>query len=736
MSTRSWGRKLFARPKSSPIRVRPRLEVLEVRVTPAPIVVTSLLDNGDAGTLRWALTQANADPTPDTIDFGVTGTIRLNGTALPDIRSNVTITGPGAASLTIDAQDASRVLQVSAGVRVTVSGLTLANGAAPFGGDVLNAGTLTLLDDVLTGGLANGSASASLAPGSGGRGGGLFNSGNATVLDSTISGSSATGGGPALFLGGLGGSGGGVYNAGTLVVRGSTISANSATGGAGSSYFYNGSQGSGGQGGQGGSLTNAGTLTLTNSTVANNMAAGGQPAVGVPDDTGGQGGGIANFATLVVTNSTLAGNQAENGLGAGGGGGSGGGLVMVGGSATLENTLVATNAAGAGPDTLGTVTSNEYNLIGVIDGSSGWVSTDLTGTQAGPLNPKLGPLQDNDGLTATMALLPGSPAIDAGNSAVAPATDQRGGSRDSHPDIGAYEIVHSVVVTTLLDEDNGSPDPALGSGTSLREALDFANFNSGLTTITFSPSLTLPGTIRLVLGELPVLTGDVAIVGPGARQLTIDAHKHSRVLESAGSATVALSGLTLANGYLPDKFGIEGAGILNKGTLTVTDSTLSGNTAKSGGGIANYGTLTVTNSTLYVNEAFSYGAGLFNQVTLTVTDSTFSSNTAGLYGGGLVNYLGTVILTNSTLSSNNTFYEGGGIFNSLGTVILTNSTLSRNGADYEGGGIYNIGTLTVANSTLSGNLGGDKGGGIRNRGRLTVADSTLSGNYSPQGGGH
>ena len=67
----------------------------------------------------------------------------------------------------------------------------------------------------------------------------------------------------------------------------------------------------------------------------------------------------------------------------------------------------------------GAFTSQGHNLIGETDGSSGWVSSDLTGTIARPLNPLLAPLGNNGGPTQTMALLPGSPAIDAGSNALA-----------------------------------------------------------------------------------------------------------------------------------------------------------------------------------------------------------------------------------------------------------------------------------------------------------------------------
>ena len=76
-----------------------------------------------------------------------------------------------------------------------------------------------------------------------------------------------------------------------------------------------------------------------------------------------------------------------------------------------------------------TFVSQGNNLIGETDGSSGWVGSDLTGTVATPLNPLLAPLGKFGGPTQTMALLPGSPAIGAGNNALIPpgvTTDQRG----------------------------------------------------------------------------------------------------------------------------------------------------------------------------------------------------------------------------------------------------------------------------------------------------------------------
>jgi hypothetical protein len=202
------------------------------------------------------------------------------------------------------------------------------------------------------------------------------------------------------------------------------------------------------------------------------------------------------------------------------------------------------------------------------------------------------------------------------------------------------------------------------------------------------------------------------------------------VLSSAGTPMVTAS--TVSGNIVTDAFGYSrGGGILNNGTLTVSNTTLSGNsvtgTDGGGGGIDNSGMLTLSDTMLSQNSAV-YGGGIVNGGTLTVSNSTLSGNR----GGGILNDFGTLTVSNSTLSGN----RGGGILNN-GTLTVSNSTLSGNSATDWGGGIVNGGTLTVSNSTLSGNSATNYGGGIFTSGPnpVTLTNVTLTANRASNGGG-
>jgi predicted outer membrane repeat protein len=247
------------------------------------------------------------------------------------------------------------------------------------------------------------------------------------------------------------------------------------------------------------------------------------------------------------------------------------------------------------------------------------------------------------------------------------------------------------------------------------------------------------GPTTVVTVEEIAIDNDVVLDGEG--ELTVDGNEDHRVFSVETGVEAELRGVEVTRGvagFVALDAGDGGGGISSRGTLTLTDSTVSGNAAGyDGGGIRNYATLTLTNSTVSGNAAGYDGGGIASDGTLALTNSTVSENAAGHDGGG-ISSRGTLTLTNGTVSGNTATGSGG--ISSSGTLALTNSTVSENTAERDGGGIGNGGTLTLANSTVSGNTAGGRGGGIWNWPGATLTNSTLtnstvSGNTAGHGGG-
>lgn len=377
--------------------------------TASALTVTNNKDNVAStplvtGSLRWAVINTPANGTVDFASSMSGQTIALKGGQLV-LDKQLTIKGLGVSKLTVSGNNASRVFYVS-GNPVTpsvISDMTITKGNAvgpdpslngndSDGGGILNVGFLSLVRVSVTG---------NRAPL--GNGGGIFNRGSlSSISDSTISYNTA------------GQSGGGIYDVQDMtIVRGA--------------IFNNNAQA------DGGGINEFGTAILINSTIAANRA-------------GGSGGGINDGfgATIRTYNVTVAANTAATG----------GGLAsnFPGSTWELRNTIVANNTASAGPDILnvfGIPFSKGFNLIGNRAGSDPGPLAAYQSSDLPPGNPKLGALQNNGGPTLTMALLPGSPAIDKGSNANLLPTmtsDQRGfiariinGGFSTTVDIGAYE---------------------------------------------------------------------------------------------------------------------------------------------------------------------------------------------------------------------------------------------------------------------------------------------------------
>ena len=333
---------------------------------------------------------------------------------------------------------------------LTIDGTTISNNHAAFTGggiSLIDGGGLTLTNSTITG-------NSSARDGGGITLQSLTANVTATATNSTIAGNTANGsysGGGILVISShsgtsasltlqnctvannAAGQGGGLANVGstaTLTVSNSTLSGNAAQANNGSLTVTSSSD-------YGGGIYNASgaALTLTNSTLAANHS--------------WYGGGLSNFGTLTVWDATIAGNKATYGGGIfnyPGFGGIGAGVLK------LQGTLVAGNSASSvGPDVNGPVAAGSaYNLIWngtAAMGISNGANHNQVGANTNPTVPWLGLLGSRGGPTQTMALLPGSPALGAGEGLAGVTTDQRGDTRPATPDVGAYQ--DQVFLSTL-----------------------------------------------------------------------------------------------------------------------------------------------------------------------------------------------------------------------------------------------------------------------------------------------
>ena len=391
-----------------------------------PYPVTSTGDGIASGTFRWAIEEANDHAGGDSIPIEVTGTIAL-GEKLPGITDDVTIVGPGATSLSIARSAAAssfRVLEF-AGANATVSGITVSGGNKDVGGGISNAGNLTLIRVRVVGNEARNVGSGTRVAG----GGGIFNKGSLTLRESLVSGNLVVAAGGEENLA----AGGGVESEGTLFVERSTIADNLVE------ALGEGEPKAGALGG-GLALVVGSTTTVEESTVSDNFVL----AADATDLAIARGGGIQGGG-VILTGSTIAENGAELDAAGAVARNVAGDNLAVSVASSARNTLVS-NPRGEGEDCAGPLVSGGFNLD--EDGSCEFgQGSDLIGEPAG-LNPVL---SFNGGPTPTHALLPGSIAIDRGNS-FGGNTDQRGLPRPSDflaisnreggdgADIGAFEL--------------------------------------------------------------------------------------------------------------------------------------------------------------------------------------------------------------------------------------------------------------------------------------------------------
>ena len=398
--------------------------------TPTPTIIVTNTNDSGPGSLRQALADASDG---DIIGFAVTGTIGLtNGELLVD--HSITISGPGAENLAVNGNAKSTIFHVAPAQTVTISGLTITNGS---GNSIHNDHAVLILNNCTI---------------TGNQGGGIYNdaenSGGASleINNSSVTNNSGAG----IYNDALGdgiatlnitgssltnNSGGAIYSRGwlctfcphgtaTVQITDSSITGNGSTPNGGAIYSDTG-------------LPGPTTVSLTNSTVSGNAGAGMY---------------ISIEAAALVSNSTISGNS-EGGIYTELGAPTGGSIVVNStmndnhveiwnGGADIKDTIFNVSSGGHSivSDGFNTIMSDGYNVSS--DDGAGYLNA--PGDQINT-DPVLGPLQDNGGFTLTHALLPGSPAINAGDPSFTPPPfyDQRGPGYDrvrgGRIDVGSFE---------------------------------------------------------------------------------------------------------------------------------------------------------------------------------------------------------------------------------------------------------------------------------------------------------
>ena len=386
--------------------------------------VTSSADSG-AGTLRQAIADASEG---STITFNGVSTITLTSGQL-DLNKALTI--DGGTGVTIERNTSSvgfRIFSINAVGTVSMSNLTIKNGklsSIEDGGGIYANADLELDSCVFQNNEA------------GDDGGAVYMEvgKNITARYCIVNGNSA-------------GWGGGIYVGSNADILNCEFSNNTVST----------------DGGAIRSGTEAVNTTITNCTFSGNTA-------------GTDGGAIGVYTGSVsIVSSTITRNTSTSG--------SGGGIQSdPGGSISLLNTIIAGNTnPGGRPDIAGSTTSNGYNLIGNV-GSETFTSAtgDIVGSSGTPIDAKLGVISNNGGITRTIPLLNGSPAIEAGTLTGTPTLDQIGQSRSGTIDIGAFEVQNPVV--TYVSSSTSDGTYIIGNTVAIE-----VNFNKSVT-VTNTPQL-------------------------------------------------------------------------------------------------------------------------------------------------------------------------------------------------------------------------------------------------------
>ena len=694
------------------------------------IIVTNTADSGP-GSLRTAILNAAPGDTI-TLDPSLAGqTITL--TTQLSIDKNLTIHGSGLnPPVVLSGGNTTRIMQISFTAQVTISGITFTQGASPDSGgaiDVIHTASVTLENSALNQNQAAGSGGAIA----------LTGTGSITVVNSTLHQNQAGGSGGAILSSGnriltivgttftnnqAGGNGGAILG-GSITLTESTLSSNSADGSGGAIY---------------GSI-----LTIKNSTIARNQASSAGGAISV-----------AGNGNCLISNSTFFENQSSYE----------GGTLFAQGLVNIDifNSTLAANHAPLGSEfrLSGVVSVGLYNtILACFPGVSGCIYQSGNSSVGGPnsiidtgtiLSFGLAEPANNGGSTQTMALLPGSPLIDAGDDTVCANAhvnnlDQRGVTRPqgSHCDIGAYE--DQTIVRYVKQGATGTGDGSswANAHTDLQAALTAASPDEEIWVAagTYEPTATTDRSISFNLKNgvslfggftgtetsrsqrnyetnLTVLSGDIGVQGNNSD------NSYHVVVASDTNTSAFLDGFTVTGGNADDasinsgggmyvyqgspsvknviftnNYATFGGGMHSTGigsraiTPILTDVTFHANSAVEGGGMRNleFSHSILTNVVFDGNSVTRSGGGMenFSYSNPALTNVIFRNNTAGELGagGGMYNWVGNIPILQDVTFTGNTARWGGGMGNYQSSPILRSVVFSDNSANWYGGGMSN-----------------------------------------------
>ena len=265
--------------------------------------------------------------------------------------------------------------------------------------------------------------------------------------------------------------------------------------------------------------------------------------------------------------------------------------------------------------------------------------------------------------------------------------------KNARPQVETLEDRITPTTFTVTD-----PSGVAGSGSAGDVTLPYAVANAASgDTINFN----LPANTTITLDTTLTLSQDVTVAGPGPSLLAISGNNSVRVFVNNGNSSI--SGLTIENGNSS-----SGAGVLNSGTLTLSNDVIASNASHSGGpagygsggGMFNYGTLSMSQCTVSGNSA-NYGGGLenWNGGTASIDSCTFTNNSAGGSGSGVNDWLGGAIaISNSTFAYNGN--GSGAVWDSGNTISLISCTVAFNSSS-------GVDVTSMDNCIVGGNTGSD-----------------------------